>query len=644
MPSKKKKYNARFPPARIKKIMQTDEEVGKVAAPVPVIISRALELFVESLLTKAVQITSARNAKTLSPAHLKQCILAESRFDFLKDLVLTIPDVQAEGEDGGVTSVPSTPTVQQHQPLMFRSLSEAGSSSSTSKSKGTGTGRPRGRPRKTPAALAPAQNNQRAWAARKSDSEETDSGDSEDDDDDENNSTDTESLPKGSSSSKNGRDIASATAQQASFQFNAVQPNFYQEIGGQNNSSFQIQINLPPQTAPIQERIKDLNMQARQFASAVTAIQTNNSSRANGVSGRSLQVTPWGSPRLLSPVEVRHIPEYVEADPYNSPGSSPSRYRWCRTGSLKTPHKVGLDIGEDTKLKELEQLWFNDKDNIIQNLPDLLSNNQREITLQEAQNLAAVLASNETPLILGTLTAVANLAAFSTNQDHFREAGLITVLSKLILKSNRQIKLKSCVVVANMAMNEKNNADMRSVTISLVHLLQTTPLSDPALITSTLLTLINIAVMPSWHKEFKPLLHKSYNLLDEGHWNSDGVSFQSLRLLINLSCNEEMIPSLLAAQAPSKLIYMLDMSMPEEVVLRVLTLLANLASATKRLDIDPLDLPAENKAAAPDTMYANVFGLSMVERFKKKAKILSERHSNSDVCVQASRLLEALSE
>ncbi|KAA0723988.1 Dr1-associated corepressor [Triplophysa tibetana] len=38
MPSKKKKYNSRFPPARIKKIMQTDEEIGKVAAAVPVII------------------------------------------------------------------------------------------------------------------------------------------------------------------------------------------------------------------------------------------------------------------------------------------------------------------------------------------------------------------------------------------------------------------------------------------------------------------------------------------------------------------------------------------------------------------------------------------------------------------------------
>ena len=58
----------------------------------------------------------------------------------------------------------------------------------------------------------------------------------------------------------------------------------------------------------------------------------------------------------------------------------------------------------------------------------------------------------------------------------------------------------------------------------------------------------------------------------------------------------------MCSQAPSKLIYMLDMSMPEDVVLRVLTLLANIASITKRLEIDALDLPAENKAAAPDTM------------------------------------------
>ncbi|XP_052862152.1 dr1-associated corepressor [Anopheles cruzii] len=101
MPSKKKKYNARFPAGRIKKIMQTDEEVGKVAQAVPVIISRTLELFVESLLTKTMKITNARNAKTLSPSHMKQCIASESRFDFLRDLVKNIPDIGTNEELSG---------------------------------------------------------------------------------------------------------------------------------------------------------------------------------------------------------------------------------------------------------------------------------------------------------------------------------------------------------------------------------------------------------------------------------------------------------------------------------------------------------------------------------------------------------------
>ncbi|XP_075987907.1 negative cofactor 2 alpha [Anticarsia gemmatalis] len=108
MPTKKRKYNARFPAGRIKKIMQTDEEVGKVAQAVPIIISRTLELFVESLLSKAMQVTVARNAKTLSPSHVKQCILAESKFDFLRDLVKNIPDVSA-AEEKEMMSAESSP-------------------------------------------------------------------------------------------------------------------------------------------------------------------------------------------------------------------------------------------------------------------------------------------------------------------------------------------------------------------------------------------------------------------------------------------------------------------------------------------------------------------------------------------------------
>lgn len=110
MPGKRGKYNARFPPARIKKIMQSDEEVGKVAAAVPVIISRALELFVENLLSKANNVINHRGSRILTPSHIKLCIQSEQRFDFLKELVSSVPDLQGD-TDCPDTPMSATPTL-----------------------------------------------------------------------------------------------------------------------------------------------------------------------------------------------------------------------------------------------------------------------------------------------------------------------------------------------------------------------------------------------------------------------------------------------------------------------------------------------------------------------------------------------------
>lgn len=154
------------------------------------------------------------------------------------------------------------------------------------------------------------------------------------------------------------------------------------------------------------------------------------------------------------------------------------------------------------------------------------------------------------PLVAELLAAASNYAAFRTNQDRLREAGLIALLPKLLLTSSgRNVKLKTCSVVSNMALNERNNSEMKFVAASLVQLILTTSSTDPAMMTSCLASLTNVAVLSAWHSEMKPLLHKCFSLLDEGHWNApDGLSLQSLKLLINLSCNEEMIHSLLAAQ------------------------------------------------------------------------------------------------
>ena len=130
----KAKTKSRFPPGRIKRIMQLDEEVGKVAAVVPVLVSRAVEIFMQSLLQGSIDETrrlwaeyqhSQAEDSALQPAHsvesvasqasstvsstrrsrnsntagtgekklvigpysLQQCIHTNEHFDFLKDLV-----------------------------------------------------------------------------------------------------------------------------------------------------------------------------------------------------------------------------------------------------------------------------------------------------------------------------------------------------------------------------------------------------------------------------------------------------------------------------------------------------------------------------------------------------------------------------
>lgn len=46
-----KKRKTRFPMARIKRIMQSDEDIGKVSTSAPVVLSKAIELFMKELVT-----------------------------------------------------------------------------------------------------------------------------------------------------------------------------------------------------------------------------------------------------------------------------------------------------------------------------------------------------------------------------------------------------------------------------------------------------------------------------------------------------------------------------------------------------------------------------------------------------------------
>ncbi|VVB17121.1 unnamed protein product [Arabis nemorensis] len=100
----KKKLSTRFPATRIKKIMQTDEEVGKIAMAVPLLVSKALELFLQDLCNRTHDVTLSRGAKTVNSVHLKQCVHAFNVFNFLKETVDKVPDLGgSEAEDRSAT-------------------------------------------------------------------------------------------------------------------------------------------------------------------------------------------------------------------------------------------------------------------------------------------------------------------------------------------------------------------------------------------------------------------------------------------------------------------------------------------------------------------------------------------------------------
>ncbi|GMM51828.1 negative cofactor 2 transcription regulator complex subunit [Starmerella bacillaris] len=76
-----------FPVARIKRLMQSDEDVGKVAQATPVVVAKALELFMIQLVDATCEKAKQKNAKRVSLSHLYNAVWEEEKFDFLRDVM-----------------------------------------------------------------------------------------------------------------------------------------------------------------------------------------------------------------------------------------------------------------------------------------------------------------------------------------------------------------------------------------------------------------------------------------------------------------------------------------------------------------------------------------------------------------------------
>ncbi|KAK4896991.1 hypothetical protein LTR27_005238 [Elasticomyces elasticus] len=112
--SAKKGATQRAPPhgnvARIKRIMQADEDVGKVAQVTPHVVSRALELFMIKLISASAEQArgnvaqgslpgergGGKGGKKVLAQHMKKSITTNDTFDFLTEIANKVPDAPAK--------------------------------------------------------------------------------------------------------------------------------------------------------------------------------------------------------------------------------------------------------------------------------------------------------------------------------------------------------------------------------------------------------------------------------------------------------------------------------------------------------------------------------------------------------------------
>jgi len=292
--------------------------------------------------------------------------------------------------------------------------------------------------------------------------------------------------------------------------------------------------------------------------------------------------------------------------------------------SLSQAEQEEADSRAETLCQEREE-------ELTRRLEGFQSSKPRELTPYEGRSLVALLHCDDRDKIGRTLVTISNCAAFTRNQCTLREAGVLVRLPALLATEERRVQLAAAMAAANLALNTANMKEMEQVVLVLV-LLAEDPSRDSELLCQLLLALTNVCVLVDWHHHLLPLLPR---LLDILHTRQDrAVTLQTLRLLVNLTCNDEMAAPLLGTFYPAGLASLLLPPEPEERILRSITLLANLAMAAQRTHL--------TKQPSGDGSLQRRLFLEEKSQVFAAGQRLTAYHHNGDVRGMASKLVNVL--
>ncbi|XP_046341238.2 uncharacterized protein LOC124122156 [Haliotis rufescens] len=339
-----------------------------------------------------------------------------------------------------------------------------------------------------------------------------------------------------------------------------------------------------------------------------------------------------GSSPAMSPLKKQdNVSEKAESKPTEASSQASEKSKSSETATETSSKSVEGTLDSEVIARAILQ---------VQKTPSTVDKKVIKI-------LVDLLKVPEQKLLLTALESIVRCAAFSANQKTLREnrcpeelLRLLQVHSKALVGGTaitESILVATNNAIMNLSMDVANQAKLEVCIPILIDLVMHEGMSSNVKL-SSLQPLTNLSTTPTYHGQYTRAVQQLYDLLDVGN---RVVRIQAIKLLVNLSCNSEMVKHLLAAKAPACMMSLLEKTADPNMSLRLITLLANVVSTAQKEDVTSSSLPPDDKAASPETMYSAIFGVNNLSQIRSKVYPLT-RHDSEDISQQAARLYKSL--
>ncbi|XP_054708059.1 armadillo repeat-containing X-linked protein 3-like [Uloborus diversus] len=356
----------------------------------------------------------------------------------------------------------------------------------------------------------------------------------------------------------------------------------------------------------VRERVNDLNLTERLRKKSIPL--------SPEVKPPGFRGSPWSSPlgcaKYLS----------VSAENISTRGGEPPA---SRRGSPLGKSQGTLDRPCISEQLSKRLLPFRDESITLKTLGNLQRAPQK-MTAFEVKNLVRLLTSVNEEIVLKTLYTISNCAAFTTNQELLCESECPKQLHNLMLSQSEAVRVAVTQAISNISVVNKSYRFFQPH----IPILLSNAVGGKELLRSLSLTaLANLALDPLSHGA---ILRQIGPLLEMARSGTSVAQLQALRLLVNLSCNREVIPSLLMTEVPSDMLDMLKTPHDRELLLRLLTFLANIATFAA----DQVD------GSSRPTLLSTLYRFVRRPEFEDLSTLCGDQ--DEDLSFQARRLRKAL--